>query len=334
MPNPKARQAVKAAALQIAKAAATFKLAARLTANRLRILCYHGISLEREHRLSPGTFMTPDTFRARMSFLKKWRANVLSLDEGLRRLREGTLPARAVVITIDDGFYSSYAHMLPVLEEYGFPATFYLSTYYMEKQTFVFNLMIPYILQEASVEMHGKQMHGKQIVDQGVSSLDAKGREDLCFTTAKRCGYDADNAKSQRIMTFMNGSQAADMHARGFDVQLHTHRHRFPLDDRQTAEQEIKDNVRILAELGMPSRRHFCYPSGVHATWQADWLTDLGMESAVTTDFGLVTQRDSAFAIPRMCDSEDMSLLEFEAALSGFADLVFGARRRFRSTKQ
>lgn len=334
MPKPEARQAVKAAALQFARVAATFKLAAKLTANRLRILCYHGISQEREHRLSPGTFMTPDTFRARMAFLKKWRANVLSLDEGLRRLREGTLPPRAVVITIDDGFYSSYAHMLPVLEEHGFPATFYLSTYYMEKQTFVFNLMIPYILQEASAQGDGQPMDARQIVDQGVSNLDALGREDLCFSTAKRCGYDADNAKSQRIMTFMTSSEAADMHARGFDVQLHTHRHRFPLDDRRTAEQEIKDNVQILADLGMPSRRHFCYPSGVHATWQAEWLSGLGMESAVTTDFGLATKQDSAFAIPRMCDSEAMSLLEFEAAVSGFSDLAFGARRRFRSTRQ
>ena len=50
------RDQLKSALLYGAKATGAFEIASRMTANRLRILCYHGTSFENEHEVFPGTF--------------------------------------------------------------------------------------------------------------------------------------------------------------------------------------------------------------------------------------------------------------------------------------
>lgn len=57
---------------------------------------------------------------------------VLPLGEAVRRLDEDRLPDQAVVITIDDGWSSTYTHMLPILESLGLPATVYVTTWYSD----------------------------------------------------------------------------------------------------------------------------------------------------------------------------------------------------------
>jgi peptidoglycan/xylan/chitin deacetylase (PgdA/CDA1 family) len=131
------------------------------------------------------------------------------------------------------------------------------------------------------------------------------------------------------MFKFMNFEEASKLPAMGFDVQLHTHRHVFSRDNRAEAEKEVEDNMRVLSGLGIQSCKHFCYPSGEYAAEHPDWLRAMGMESAVTTDFGLVTQDSNLFFLKRICDSDAMGELDFEAAVSGFKDLVL----RSRSTK-
>ena len=57
-----------------------------------------------------------DTFRRRMQTLKNFGCNVLPLAEALTRLRNGTLPDRAVTITFDDGLHDYYSVAYPILE--------------------------------------------------------------------------------------------------------------------------------------------------------------------------------------------------------------------------
>src|SRR6218665_3340788 len=113
---------------------------------RLMILCYHGISLVDEHLWNPGLYMDRYTFRDRLAMLRDGGYRVLPLDEGLRHLAKGTLPPRAVAITVDDGTYDFYAHALPALREFGLPATLYLTTYYCRHQLPVFDPVCSYML--------------------------------------------------------------------------------------------------------------------------------------------------------------------------------------------
>ena len=51
--------------LHASRAMGLFRLARRLTADRLRILCYHGFSLDDEDGFRGSLFMTPAVFEQR-----------------------------------------------------------------------------------------------------------------------------------------------------------------------------------------------------------------------------------------------------------------------------
>jgi len=90
------------------------------------ILMYHAVSA-----VEPGSFrkyvISPSVFRNQMKWLSAEHYRPISLDQ-LIAFREGRLKlsAKPVIITFDDGFLDCLDHAIPVLEEYHFPATFFI----------------------------------------------------------------------------------------------------------------------------------------------------------------------------------------------------------------
>ena len=96
---------------------------------RLSVLIFHRVR-ERSDPLFPGE---PDLrqFERQMGWLAHW-FNVLSLPEAVQRLRAGNLPARAAAITFDDGYADNFCIALPILRRLGLPATFFVSTGFLD----------------------------------------------------------------------------------------------------------------------------------------------------------------------------------------------------------
>ncbi|MGB6371779.1 MAG: polysaccharide deacetylase family protein, partial [Atribacterota bacterium] len=74
-------------------------------------------------------------FEKQMDYLATHNYSVISLSELLKGLRTGQLPPKPIVITIDDGFKSTYTLAYPVLKKYNFPATLFLYTNFIEKNS-------------------------------------------------------------------------------------------------------------------------------------------------------------------------------------------------------
>jgi len=74
-------------------------------------------------------------FEKQMNYLAIHNYSVISLSELLAGLRAGQLPLKPVVITIDDGFKSTFTLAYPVLKKYNFPATLFLYTDFIEKNS-------------------------------------------------------------------------------------------------------------------------------------------------------------------------------------------------------
>lgn len=88
------------------------------------ILCYH--------RFGGGgsrMVVSPNGFGAQLDWLARNNYTVLRLSQ-LSDFLAGKqpLPARSVVITIDDGYESVYRHAFPLLKKHGFPATLFVYT--------------------------------------------------------------------------------------------------------------------------------------------------------------------------------------------------------------
>ncbi len=113
--------------------------------NRLLILSYHGTSIDDEHEWNSKLYLAPAALRSRMEMIRTAGCNVLPLDDALKQLYRGVLPARSVVITFDDGNYDFYSQAFPVVKSFGFPVTVYLTTYYAAYQRPVYDVMIRYL---------------------------------------------------------------------------------------------------------------------------------------------------------------------------------------------
>jgi len=74
-------------------------------------------------------------FEKQMDYLAVHNYSVLALSELLDGLRVGELPLKPVVITIDDGFKSTFTLAYPVLKKYNFPATLFIYTDFIEKNS-------------------------------------------------------------------------------------------------------------------------------------------------------------------------------------------------------
>jgi peptidoglycan/xylan/chitin deacetylase (PgdA/CDA1 family) len=271
---------------------------------------------------------------------------VIALDEAVTGLAANALPRCATVITIDDGWYGTYRHMVDALVEAGMPATLYACTYYIRHQRPVFTVAVGYVVSRAGARAldldtlipdggHGTVDLGAPGAAAGaVDALIAHGeslasddhRQDLLARLAAGLDVDLDALARDRLVSMMNEAELAEAAARGVDVQLHTHRHRFPREPR-ALEREIADNRAVIEPLRGGPARHLCYPSGVYDREAFPLLARLDVRSATTTEQGLNDAGRECLALRRLMDGEVVSGLEFEAEMSGFLELTRKLRR-------
>jgi peptidoglycan/xylan/chitin deacetylase (PgdA/CDA1 family) len=311
--------------------------------NRLLILCYHGTSLDDEHEWSPATYVTPKHLRRRMELIREARCNVLPLEEGLRRLYEGSLPPRSVAITYDDGPYDFYSEAYPVLRSFGFPVTVYLTTYYARFQHPVYDPMCSYLLWKGrgravrwpeawgsgeAMEISGVGLRAaaerlrRYPAERGMSGLE---KDALLTKLAELVEVDYEAILRRRMLHIMTLEEARELVGQGVDFQLHTHRHRVSRD-KARFEREVAENRKWLAGIRGGEAAHFCYPSGVYRPEFPGWLREWKIASAVTTEAGMASTRSEAMRLPRLLDSSTMTETEFMAWLSGISDM-FPQRR-------
>ena len=307
--------------------------------NRLLILCYHGIAQHDEHVWRPSLYMSPAIFEQRLAMIKSGGYSVLPLADALSRLTHCDLPPRSVVLTFDDGGVDFYRCAFPLLRSYGFTATVYQTTYYSRHEWPVFNLMLSYLLWTRSGAVLNEGSHfalpaamdlrteesRAEIVAKLVrrsEDQDCTGaqKHELTVRMAKILGINYDELLSKRLLHLMNPDEIRQLAGEGIDFQLHTHRHRTPINER-LFRKEIDDNRASLRGIGT-EMVHFCYPSGVHRQEFLAWLKAEGVISATTCDADLVSGKSNPLLLPRFVDTSECSRLEFEAWLTGVGALM------------
>ena len=317
---------------------------------RLLILGYHGVSADDEHEWDSALYIPPALLRRRFAAIRDGGYRVLPLGEAVARLYDGTLPPRAIAITFDDGAYDFYTQATPILEEFGFPATVYLTSYYSRYQRPVFNTMLRYLFWKA----RHRTLSTKEFSEHDDTiALDSEPNRDRAFAVvagacaarklsgaekdsvltavAKHLRIDYDDILRRRILQLMSPDEVARLPRHLIDVQLHTHRHRVPTE-ANGFEREIVDNRREIVSMTSAdavSVRHFCYPSGVTNPSFPGWLKRLGVVSATTCFPGIASQESDPLMLPRLIDTMSLSDVEFEGWLTGTS--AFLPRRRVQA---
>jgi peptidoglycan/xylan/chitin deacetylase (PgdA/CDA1 family) len=330
-----------------AKVVGLFALCRMLTKSRIRILGYHGACLDDESNYNPILFLSAKTFRRRIDWLVKKGFNVIPLQhavDGLAGTADvGRLPT---VITFDDGWHSTGERLVPVLAEAGLPSTLYLHTSHFEEDWPVLTVTVNYMIWKSnrqSIHVHGL-------------GADVDGSYDLAETAdresfhRKSCqwlvGSDATRERVIERIHQLANSMELDVHdlgleTRRFDymsrdellqltelgcaVEMHGHQHHYPTGDPEAFAADLTACRKVIMKLGLSLPQHYCYPSGSFDSAAAETLKRLEVQSATTCIPGLVRLADDdvrRYFLPRFLDAEHISMLTFEAELSGFADLL------------
>ena len=343
---------LKQAALRSLKAVGAFGVVQQSgwRRRRLLILAYHGVSLDDEHLWDDSMYMPPELFRSRMRTLQKSGATVLPLGEAVERLYANDLPERSVALTFDDGASDFAARAFPIIGEFGFPVTLYLTTFYSRFNRPVFDGFSSYLLwkgRAATLDLKGltgeplelslssegarREAHGALHRFARERGLSAEEKDALLARVAKRLGLDYEELAARGVLHILRPEEVRRLSEAGVDVQLHTHRHRTPLN-RELFRREIEDNRAEIREMTGRDAAHFCYPSGVYDRAFLPWLEELGVRSATTCDTGYASRASERLLLPRLLDVSSLSAIEFEGWLTGVSAAL--PRRRESAARE
>ena len=307
--------------------------------NQLLILAYHGVSQDDEHLWNPELFVSPECFANRMQALKRYGCHVLPLNEALEKLWAKTLPPCSVVLTFDDGGCDFYRRAFPILRQFNWPATVYLTSYYSSYNRPVFDVMCSYLLwkgrdhvldtnglmaQPAKVRLN--DLRDRESTARAIqlfaceSRFSAAQKDELLSTLAERLGVDYQTILAKRILHLLSAAELTELAAEGADIQLHTHRHHAP-KSRECFLAELEENRRAIVQFTKVPH-HFSYPNGLYAEHFDEWLGSLQVFSATTCEPGLATKSSNHYKLPRLIDTSSLELVELEGWISGFSKFL------------
>lgn len=278
-------------------------------AGRLCVVNYHRIL---EHT-DPLLESEPDvaTFRWQMSVLASC-FNVLPLHEAVELLAAGRMPPRAVCITFDDGYRSVHDLALPILKEFGLPATVFVTTGYIGGGNMWNDRIIEAVqnlpagqldLSELGLGAYSlaslgdrKQTVGK--LTEASKYLPPKARLDLI----KRLEVLVGEYLEDGLM--LTPEMVVNLDRAGIEIGAHTISHPIltSLED-DSSRMEIEGGKKELeAIIGKPVRL-FAYPNGKVGKdfdqRHTRMAQEAGFTAAFTTSVGAVTAAQDRFQLPR-----------------------------------
>jgi peptidoglycan/xylan/chitin deacetylase (PgdA/CDA1 family) len=324
---------MKIALYKMARSIGMFRLSRMLRRRGTLILCYHGAWQATAAYEGGPMFIRPETFARRMQLLRDSGCPVIPLSHAVEALAgRRPLSANAVVVTIDDGWASTYQSMLPELTRHMFPATLYCHTGHPGDGSPVLPVLLTYTLALGATGSlpPTTQKHCQEVLNPKLSDAE-RWTSYLAFCKSLR--LDPEAFTSNRNFAYMTNEELKRLRHSNVDVQLHTHSHTLHDFEPNQIRREIADNVAALVNrLSCDAKElaHFCYPSGMYSESAVECLRALGITSGTTCETGLATPNTDPLLLPRITDGDQLDDVEFEAELTGFAELLRRGRRLFR----
>lgn len=276
---------------------------------RLSILIYHRV-LPEPDPLLPGE-PDADRFRWQMRLLAR-HLNPLPLDEAVARLRDGTLPTRAVCVTFDDGYADNATVTLPILREEGVPATFFIAAGYLNGGRMFNDTVIETVrrLPAGQVDLTEEGAGVRRIesdADRVALYTDLIGR--LKYLDPDERGTRAE-ALANRLGIqppadlMMSTEQLRELAAADMGIGGHTLTHPILARvDGATACREIHEGKERLEALLNRPVTLFAYPNGRpgkdYLPEHVDFARDCGFDAAVSTAWGVAGRDTDPFQLPR-----------------------------------
>ena len=304
------------------------RAAAKFTGRGAAIIMYHSVMDDpRGHAQTLGGIThTTDEFRGQIEAIVK-DYDPVTLEDVLRYVRgEGELPARPVVITFDDGYADNYEVVHPVLKAAGMSAAFYVTVDSIDKRELPWPGRVRYAFLNSRgkkwIEPGGREWPLMEAA-QRVSAFDraceyfgkmvgeAQREQVRCLEKELDSGSAEDGAQ-----LMMSWDQVRGLARAGHIVGSHTmtHPNMAHIANADVMTEFAESKRRLEEELSRPVV-HFSYPCpALQPHWAESTVKmsrEVGYESAVTTNGGLVRKRDNPLCLRRIRPTKDVNGLRW-----------------------
>lgn len=277
---------------------------------RLTITIFHRVLAAPDPR-SP-TLPDMAQFDRQLQWLKA-SFNVLPLHQAVKRLRDGTLPARAAAITFDDGYADNLLYAAPVLKRHGLHATFFITTGYLDGGV-MWNDVLTAAVHGACSATLDATAAGLGVVDLPHDTAGRIAVEQTINTAVKHRPFDERTAVVASILhcsgveaptnLMLTTDQLRGLHRAGMGIGGHTVTHPILARCEPTrAWQEIDEGARQLRERLNEPIALFAYPNGRpdkdYTAEHVQMVREAGFLAAVTTSAGAADGHDDIHQLPR-----------------------------------
>lgn len=275
----------------------------------LCVVNYHRILA----RPDPLLDSEPDVaaFRWQMALLAEC-FHVMPLRAALAALDAGSLPPRTVCITFDDGYRSVHELALPVLEEFGLPATVFVTSGHVGKGSMWNDRIIKAVqaLPAGALDLSDLGLPRYPLATDADRKRAAAGLTEASkylppparAALVERLAELAGTGDAPGLM--LTPEMVVDLDRRGVEIGAHTVTHPIltSLDDA-AARAEIRNGKQELeALIGKPVRL-FAYPNGKAGkdfdARHVAMVREAGFDAAFTTAVGAIGGMADRFQLPR-----------------------------------
>ena len=292
-----------------------------LSDDKLAILLFHGVISKNEYQIRNYTrkHIEIDYFISILRDLYEW-GTPLSIDEALEFIHTSrSFPARPFVVTFDDGFENNYREAAPVLSQMNIPATFYLTTDFIENNTMSWidrieycfeksvakTLLLPWCEEVFQIKTRREKIRVLDEIRFYVKRHADLNVNHLVSSIFDQCGIEPVEQSGDPLDKKMNWDQVREIAAdSNFTVGGHTHTHTvltFLSPDKMR--HEIATSLKLLDEKASVAPTHYSYPEGLAHCYSDDVIDQLkhfGVACCPTAISGLNSLSADPFHLKRI----------------------------------
>jgi peptidoglycan/xylan/chitin deacetylase (PgdA/CDA1 family) len=314
------------------------------------ILNYHQVCpLSELVSLEAGLTVEPETFREQVAFLSD-HCSILTFGQlGDLIAKSAPFPPNALVITFDDGYLDNFQYAFPILKEYNAPATFFVTTDFVDQSTIAWWDELALMLRHAQQAIGGIRVAGVDIhfnLSQPRERVKKYNHLMLLLKTLNPGERRATLQKLHQLLqpefippprAHMNWDEIRQVAKWRIEIGSHTRSH--PILSQiapSIVRQEVEGSKMVIENHLQSEVKSFAYPNGQETDFNhtvIQILKDVGYQQAGTTMAGVVTLASNPFILERMGIRQKDSQELFRVKTAGtYPKLLKFARSRLGKT--
>lgn len=268
--------------------------------------------------------LSQDNFEQTLLWFKN-RYNIVPMQEIREYIYDDRPLKNSCVLTVDDGWRSTYDVIYPVMKKHNIPFTIFVSPYVMETGMNFWYYTMKFCNQEELKDMIIKRGSFAENVRQYPCELIFKEMQiDEVYGVLNE--YLKKHPEISVPRGFMNTQEVLEMHKSGLvEVGAHTMVH--PILKGESAERansEIVDSVTRLSSILDSQVKSFAYPNGIEGVdydcRDEQLVKAAGIDLAFSVNPGTITSEVNPLSIPRFGSMGRLKLGRFGAYLPSRAN--------------